>query len=79
MRLEIYWKPHIERLGSFAGKALQGHLQDELFVLNGNIVYAESPRIQLVSAISLSMGEALFLELRSHVASQMPNPFVVDD
>ena len=36
-------------------------------------------RIQLVSAISLSMGEALFLELRSHVASQMPNPFVVDD
>ena len=36
-------------------------------------------RIQLVSAISLSMSEALYFELRSHVASQMANPFVVDD
>ncbi len=40
--LEIYWNPHLEHLGRFVGQTLRGYLQDELFVLNGNIVYAES-------------------------------------
>lgn len=40
--LELYWEPHADRLGEFMGEALRGYLQDEIYVLGGNIVYAES-------------------------------------
>ena len=40
--LDIYWEPHIEHLGRFVPDTLRGYLQDEIYVLGGNIVYAES-------------------------------------
>ena len=40
--LELYFQPHVERLKPFVGKALQGYLQDEIYVLNGNIAWDES-------------------------------------
>ena len=37
--LDMYFTPHLERLGPHVGKALRGYLQDELYVLRGNIIY----------------------------------------
>ena len=39
--LEMYFTPHLDRLGRHVGKALQGYLQDELYVLDGNLMYDE--------------------------------------
>ena len=38
--LEIYWQEHEERLREFVGSTLTLYGQDELFALNGNILYA---------------------------------------
>ena len=38
--LEIYWQEHEERLREFVGNTLSLYGQDELYVLNGNILYA---------------------------------------
>ena len=38
--LEIYWQEHEERLREFVGSTLSLYGQDELYVLNGNILYA---------------------------------------
>jgi len=38
--IEIYWQEHEERLREFVGSTLSLYGQDELYVLNGNILYA---------------------------------------
>ena len=39
---ELYWEPHVERLGQYMNETIRGHLQDEVYALGGNIVYADS-------------------------------------
>ena len=67
--LELYFQPHVEHLERFVGGALQGYLQDELYLLNGNILWSDGllerfssekgydPR-QLLAGLFFDIGDA---------------------
>jgi len=38
--IDIYWRPHEEKLREFVGNTLKLYGQDEMFVLDGNILYS---------------------------------------
>ncbi len=40
--LELYWEKFKEKLPAHLGKTIKGYIQDELYVLNGNILFSQS-------------------------------------
>jgi len=40
--IELYWQQFVKNLKPYIGKTITGHTSDELYVLNGNILFSQS-------------------------------------